>query len=114
MLKVIFSIGLVVLVNGTVADAAVLHCKGFQVGDGHPLTDQILELDMKKNLVLSISLLGKGPRDVINAPIIVRKEEFVWSYEAIGIKYILNKQMSILQLLSNTDNKLGFFDCETT
>ena len=114
MLKVIFSLALAALASSTAANATVLHCKGSQVGDGHPLTDQIIALDMRKNLVLSISLLGKGPKDIINAPIIVRKEDLVWFYEAVGFKYILNKEMSNLQLLSITNNQLGVFDCETT
>jgi hypothetical protein len=105
MLTAISSIGLVARANSTAANATILHCKGFQVDDRHPLTDQIIALDMKKNLVL-----GNGPKHVINAPIILRNEEIVWVYEAVR----LSNQKCILQLLSDANNQLGVFDCETT
>lgn len=114
MHKILSALGLAALISSTTANATVLHCKGYQVGDRHQLTDQIITLDMTKSVVVSIGLVGKGHKDVINTPLMAKSDEFVWFYDAVRFKYVLNKDLSYLQLLSDAGNQLGIFDCVTT
>jgi hypothetical protein len=110
----LFSIGLVAVVNVAEAKPVVLHCRGHQVGgDQHPLTDQIITLDMEKNVVVSIELLGKGPKDTINAPIDAGKKELRWIYDALNFKYVFNRDTSTLQISASPVGLLGTFVCET-
>ena len=53
----------------------VLHCRGYQVGDRHPVTDQIITLDMQNNVAVSIQLGASNSKDVINAPFKISKDE---------------------------------------
>jgi hypothetical protein len=110
----LFLVGLVAFANIAAAKPVVLHCRGHQVGsDQHALTDQIITLDMEKNAVVSIELLGKGPKDTINAPIEVSKKELRWTYGALNFKYVFNRDSSALQISASPAGLLGTFDCET-
>jgi hypothetical protein len=93
------------------AKNTVLHCKGYQVGDRHRLTDQIISLDLENNMVVSIQLGAANPKDIINAPIKANKDELQWSYDAVNKKYVFNRQTSGLRLLSNTLELIGIFEC---
>ena len=95
-------------------NATVLHCKGYQVGDRHRLTDQVINLDIKRSVVVSIRLVGFGQKDVINAPVVAGKHRFSWFYDAIKFKYVLSKELSSLQIFSETGDQLGIFDCLVT
>jgi hypothetical protein len=88
MLKclVLSSVLLVAFGSAAAAKNTVLHCRGYQVGDQHPVTDQTIVLDMENNIALSIQLGGGNPKDAINAPIKVSKQELQWSYEAVNKK----------------------------
>ena len=77
----------------------VLHCDGYQVGDQHPLPDQIITLDVENSTVISIQF-GPNPKDIVNAPIKVSKRELQWSYEAVNKIYVLNRKNLGLQLMS--------------
>jgi hypothetical protein len=92
----------------------VLHCRGYQVGDQHPVTDQIIALDMENNIAVSIQLGGGNPKDVINAPMKVCKKELQWSYEAVNKKYVFNRQTSGLRMLSDTLELIALFECSTS
>jgi len=109
----VLSSGLLVAFGGAaVAKNTVLHCRGYQVGDRHPVTDQIITLDMENNIVVSIQLGSANPKDVINTSIIkINKNELQWSYEAVNKKYVFNPQTSGLRLLSNTLELIGIFEC---
>ena len=110
----LFAIGLAAVVNTADVRPVVLHCHGHQVGsDQHPLTDQIITLDMEKNVVVSIELLGKGRKDVINAPIDVSKKELRWTYDTLKFKYVFNRETLSLQISASPVGLLGVFDCET-
>jgi hypothetical protein len=114
MLKcfVVSSILLVAFGSAAAAKNTVLHCRGYQVGDRHPVTDQIITLDMENNIVVSIQLGSANPKDVVNTPIIkINKNELQWSYEAVNKKYVFNPQTSGLRLLSNTLELIGVFEC---
>ncbi len=114
MLKcfVVSSILLVAFGGAAAAKNTVLHCRGYQVGDRHPVTDQIITLDMENNIVVSIQLGSANPKDVINTSIIkINKNELQWSYEAVNKKYVFNPQTSGLRLLSNTLELIGIFEC---
>jgi hypothetical protein len=106
---------LVACAGAAAAKNTVLHCRGYQVGDRHRLTDQIISLDMENNIVVSIQLGGANPKDVVNAQIIkINKNELQWSYEAVNKKYVFNPQTSGLRLLSNTLELIGIFECSTS
>jgi hypothetical protein len=68
---------------------------------------------MQNNMVISIQLGGANPKDVINGPVKVHKEELQWSYEAVNKKYVFNRQTSRLRLLSDTLELIGLFECST-
>ncbi len=94
----VLSSGLLVAFGGAaVAKNTVLHCRGYQVGDRHPVTDQIIALDMENSIVVSIQLGGSNPKDVINAPIKVSKQELQWSYEVVNKRYVFNPKTSQLR-----------------
>ena len=116
MLKcfVLSSILLAAFAGAAAAKNTVLHCRGYQVGDRHPVTDQIIMLDMENNVVVSIQLGSANPKDVINAPIKVSKKELQWSYEAVNKKYVFNRETSRLQMLSNTLELIALFECSTS
>jgi len=69
---------------------------------------------MENNLVVSIQLGSANPKDVINAPVKVNKNELQWSYEAVNKRYVFNRQTSGLRLLSNTLELIGVFECSTS
>lgn len=112
--RILFALWLTALVSTTAANATVLYCKGYQVGDRHQLTDQIITLDRKRNIVVSIRLVGSDAKDVINVPIVARKHELTWFYDAVKFNYVLNEELSNLQLLSEKGDQLGIFDCTAT
>ena len=94
------------------AKNTVLRCQGHQAtGDRHRLTDQIITLDMQNNIVVSIQLNGFQPKDTINAPVKVNKDELQWSYEAVAMKYVFNRKNSQLQTSSSTMGLVGVFEC---
>jgi hypothetical protein len=115
MLKRCVLLATLLLASGNVAAAknTVLHCDGYQVGDEHPLPDQIITLDLENNTVISIQF-GSSRKDTINAPIKVSKRELQWSYEAVNKIYVLNRQSSRLQLLSEKLELMGLFECSTS
>jgi hypothetical protein len=99
--------------NLAAAKNMVLHCSGYQVGDEHPLTDQIITLDLQNNTVISIQL-GPRPKDIVNAPVKVGKQELQWSYEAVNKVYVLNRQSFRLHLLSEKLELIGIFECSAS
>jgi hypothetical protein len=104
---------LLVAFDAIAAKNTVLRCHGYQVGDRHRLPDQIISLDMENNTVVSIQFGSANPKDIINAPVKISKNELQWSYEAINKKYVFNRQTSGLRLLSNTLELIGIFECST-
>ncbi len=116
MLKcfVVSSILLVAFGGAAAAKNTVLHCRGYQVGDRHSVTDQIITLDMENNIVVSIQLGSANPKDVINVPIKVGKHELQWSYEAVNKRYVFNRKTSQLRLLSSTLELIGLFECSVS
>jgi hypothetical protein len=99
--------------NVAAAKNMVLHCDGYQVGDEHPLPDQIITLDLENNTVISIQF-GRNPKDIVNAPIKVSKRELQWSYEAVNKIYVINRQSFRLQLMSEKLELVGIFECSTS
>jgi hypothetical protein len=67
MLKclVLSSVLLVAFGSAAAAKNTVLHCRGYQVGDQHPVTDQIIALDIENNIAVSIQL-GGGNRKTLS------------------------------------------------
>ena len=115
MLKyLVLSAVLLVAFDAIGAKNTVLRCHGYQVGDRHRLPDQIISLDMENNIVVSIQLGSANPKDVINAPVKVSKNELQWSYEAVNKKYVFNRQTTGLRLLSNSLELIGIFECSTS
>jgi hypothetical protein len=68
---------------------------------------------MEKNVVVSIELLGTGPKDIINATIKVSKKELRWTYDTLNFKYVFNRDTSALQISASPVGLLRTFDCET-
>jgi hypothetical protein len=115
MLKCLVLSWILLVAFGSAAAAknTILHCRGYQVGDQHPVTDQIIALDMENNIAVSIQLGGGNPKDVVNEPIKVSKQELQWSYEAVNKKYVFNRQTSRLRLLSDGLELIALFECST-
>jgi hypothetical protein len=115
MLKCCVLLATLLLASSNVAAGknTVLRCNGYQVGDEHPLPDQIITLDAENNTVISIQF-GHSPKDTINAPIKVSKRELQWSYEAVNKLYVLNRQTSHLELRSDKLELVGVFECSTS
>jgi len=112
---VFLSLWLVALGHASAAKNTVLHCKGYQVGaDRHPVTDQIITLDLQNNIVISIQLGAANRKDTINAPIKANKRTLQWSYPAINKVYVFNRETSRLQMLSDTLELMSLFDCATS
>jgi hypothetical protein len=115
MLKRCVLVTTLLIAFGNVAAAknTVLHCDGYQVGDEHPLADQIITLDLQNNIVVSIQL-GPNPKDVINAPIKVSKNELQWSYSPVNKIYVFDQKNSRLELRSEKLELVGIFECSTS